>query len=137
MKAYLYSIEGKYYLFLCNGAHRMLTLPEIRSFLENYENEAQYSSDAEGASGCGMLMPAKGELLLQVSDTYELTFASPEFFHEVFQTDTTNFLNVIEYAEKVGRKRNIVARMCRNGRIPGAIQRDGRWLIPEDAKYPV
>lgn len=41
-----------------------------------------------------------------------------------------------EYAELVGRGRNIVGRMCRNGRIPGARQQGSRWLIPEDAPYP-
>ena len=30
----------------------------------------------------------------------------------------------------------MIRRHCRNGRIPGAIQRDGTWYVPADAKKP-
>ena len=30
----------------------------------------------------------------------------------------------------------MIRRHCRNGRIPGAVQRDGTWYVPADAKKP-
>ena len=40
-------------------------------------------------------------------------------------------------AEKWGVNVSLVRRYCTQERIPGVIQRDGAWLIPEDAKRPV
>ena len=30
----------------------------------------------------------------------------------------------------------MIRRHCRNGRIPGAVQRDGTWFVPADAQKP-
>ena len=39
-------------------------------------------------------------------------------------------------SEKWAITEQLIRRYCRQERIPGAIQRDGAWLIPEDAKKP-
>ena len=47
------------------------------------------------------------------------------------------YLTTKETAQKWGVNASLVRRYCTQERIPGVIQRDGAWLIPEDAKRPV
>ena len=46
------------------------------------------------------------------------------------------YITVKEAADKWNTSVQIVRRFCRQERIPGIIQRDGAWLIPENAKKP-
>ena len=47
------------------------------------------------------------------------------------------YLTTKETAQKWGVNASLVRRYCTQERIPGVIQRDGAWLIPEDAKRPM
>ena len=47
------------------------------------------------------------------------------------------YLTTKETAKKWGVNVSLVRRYCTQERIPGVIQRDGAWLIPEDAKRPM
>ena len=46
------------------------------------------------------------------------------------------YIPVKEAADKWNTSVQIVRRFCRQERIPGIIQREGAWLIPEDARKP-
>ena len=46
------------------------------------------------------------------------------------------YITVKEAADKWNTSVQIVRRLCSQERIPGIVQRDGAWLIPEDAKKP-
>ena len=46
------------------------------------------------------------------------------------------FISTKTASEKWGITEQLVRRYCRQSRIPGVVQRDGAWLIPEDAKRP-
>lgn len=46
------------------------------------------------------------------------------------------YITVKEAADKWNTSVQIVRRFCRQERIPGIIQREGAWLIPEDARKP-
>ena len=46
------------------------------------------------------------------------------------------YISVKEAADKWNTSVQIVRRFCRQERIPGIIQREGAWLIPEDARKP-
>lgn len=135
MLAKIFLIKNEYHLCLCNSKPKKLALPELRDFLETFNDKNHYPTD-DGDNEYGVLSPANGELLAEVSDGYKLTVISPKLLSAVFRAKEIRYLTVDEYAELVGRGRNIVARMCRNGRIPGARQQGSRWLIPEDAPYP-
>lgn len=47
------------------------------------------------------------------------------------------YITVKEAADKWNTSVQIVRRLCRQERIPGVVQTDGAWLIPEDARKPV
>jgi DNA (cytosine-5)-methyltransferase 1 len=49
----------------------------------------------------------------------------------------TNYITTKELAEKWDVKPTWITIMCTNGRIPGAVKANGRWLIPADAEHPV
>ena len=46
------------------------------------------------------------------------------------------YLSTKETAKRWGVNTSLVRRHCSQGRVPGAIQRDGTWLIPEGTKRP-
>ena len=46
------------------------------------------------------------------------------------------YLSTKETAKRWGVNTSLVRRHCNQGRVPGAIQRDGAWLIPEGTKRP-
>ena len=46
------------------------------------------------------------------------------------------YITVKEAADKWNTSVQIVRRLCKQERIPGVVQTDGAWLIPEDAKKP-
>lgn len=135
MLAKIVLIKNEYHLCLCNSKPKKLGLPEFRAFLETFNDKRHYPTD-EADNEQGVLSPANGELLAEVSDDLKLTVVSPKLFFDVFHAKEIRYITLDEYAELVGRGRNIVGRMCRNGRIPGARQQGSRWLSPEDAPYP-
>lgn len=47
-----------------------------------------------------------------------------------------NYISVKDASEKWHISEQIVRRFCRQGRISGAIQTNGSWMIPADAKQP-
>lgn len=46
------------------------------------------------------------------------------------------YLSTKETAKRWGVNASLVRRHCSQGRVPGAIQKDGAWLIPEGTKRP-
>ena len=48
-----------------------------------------------------------------------------------------SYMTVKEATERWKTSGQIIRRLCRQGRIPGAIIRKGAWLIPEDTKRPM
>lgn len=135
MLAKIFLIKNEYHLCLCNSKPKKLSLPELRHFLETFNDKGHYPAD-DTNSEYGVLSPANGELLAEVNKDYKLIIVSPQLLSAVFHAPETHYLTIDEYAALVGRGRNVVGRMCRNGRIPGARQQGSRWLIPEDAPYP-
>ena len=47
-----------------------------------------------------------------------------------------DYLTTMECAEKWNVSQRWVAIYCKEGRIPGAIQKGRMWFIPKDAKKP-
>ena len=46
------------------------------------------------------------------------------------------YLSVTETSQKWGLDRRWIQRLCKNGRIAGAIKLGNTWGIPEDAEKP-
>lgn len=128
-------IKNEYLLCLCGNKPKKLSLLELRDFLETFNDKRHYPED-DADNEYGVLAPANGELLAEVSADYKLTLVSPKLLSVVFVAKEPRYLTIDEYAALVGRGHNMVGRLCRNGRIPGVRKQGSRWLIPEDAPYP-
>lgn len=48
-----------------------------------------------------------------------------------------NYLTTAEVAERWSISRRRVTVLCGDGRINGAVQKSGVWLIPENAAKPI
>ena len=46
-------------------------------------------------------------------------------------------MNTTEAAEKWNTTRDVVARWCKDGKVPGAEKPKFRWVIPDDASRPI
>ena len=65
-----------------------------------------------------------------------MTVVNAKEFRCILREQAVEYLTPEQYAERVGRKRAIVVRLCLDHRIPGARQVGARWIIPADAPYP-
>lgn len=130
VKARLSEIEGNYYLELPNAKPRLIEHDEIRQFILSYQDPQYFF-----IGSAHLTTRPKGEILAKVFESGSLIITSPQFLSNLF-SPPINYITVAEYAALHGRKEKIITRLCREGRIPGAIQRSYRWLIPADAPYP-
>lgn len=130
VKARLTEFEGEYYLELPNVEPRKMELDEVKEFILSFQDPAYF---IPGSSR--IVARAKGSILAKVLDTGSLLISSPELLLNLF-SNTSKYISVSEYAALHNKGQRIVTRFCNEGRIPGAIQRNYRWLIPADAPYP-
>ena len=136
MKARFVRQDGVVYLETCTGTRTAMSNSEARAFLETYDDESHYMIGKKRAAVTTLLDAYEGELLAYVDDEFDLTFVSAEFFRLLYAAES-KLLSAVEYGKLHGKKSGIIRRMCREGRLPGAIIKNTTWLIPADAPYPV
>lgn len=134
MNVRLFRYQGETYLSLENVKTILLDSQEIRRFLKSYANGSFYNSLSEEKTDKPMV--SEGELLAEVDDNGNLVICNPALISEAFGTSDFPYLTTDEYAQKHNRKQGIVLRLCRNGRLEGALQKNDVWLIPENTPYP-
>lgn len=81
-----------------------------------------------------------GEMLAVVENRGEFIIRSGKFF-EIYdefkkESETTKFIGIPEFAEMHRKSQVSVRKLCYSGRIKGAKQISGAWIIPIDAEYP-
>ncbi len=134
MKVKVILFEDNYYLSLDSGEIRQLTEKNIRNFLKNYDS---YCNSEEFNT---LLLTkadiSNGTVVACTEENKGLHIFSTTLLNNIISTSISSYITREEYAEKHGRKRAVVLRLCGQGRIPGAIQKGSIWLIPEDAPYP-
>lgn len=136
MKARLVRFRDLTQLLLCTGKIVDCTFPEAWDFLLNYDDQNYYAGYGTWDYGDITMENYEGDTIAFVSDDGILHIENPELFRLLFTNQKIQFISSLEYADLHGRKEAIVRRLCRTGRIPGAVQTAGRWLIPKGAPYP-
>ena len=134
MSVRLLRYHNETYLSLDNGKTMLLDSREIREFLKNYANSSFYDSLSSEISES--TIAAEGALLAEVHENGNLVICNPTLISEAFGVNDFPYLTTEEYAQKHNRKQGIVLRLCRNGRLEGALQKNDVWLIPENTPYP-
>lgn len=137
MKARLLEFEGTLQLLLCTGSIKMLSYSEAYEFISNYDNPEYYSGVGKWDYENITMESYRGNTIAIVSDEGNLIIENAELLRTILNNKDPKYLTVLEYAALHGKQDSIVRRICRAGRIPGAIQKGKSWLIPEDAPYPV
>ena len=134
MKYKLLKYDNEYHLLFATGEMKMLTIEQVQAFILNFDS---FEFDGSTNSFSTPLFDKNtGEHLATLSDDLKLTLHSAAFLRELF-FDESAYLSIQQFAEKHGRKRAIVSRLCNDGRILGAVRKGPRWYIPKDASYPV
>lgn len=134
MIARLFRYHEVTYLSLDTGRTVVLNSQEIKDFLKNYASESFYASLSSETDVDSIL--TEGELLAEVNEKESLVIYNSSLIRESFEIHDFPYLTTEEYATKHNRKQSIVLRLCRDGRLEGAIQKNTVWLIPADTPYP-
>lgn len=82
------------------------------------------------------LIDDNGEMLISLSDDNKLIIYNTAFFCELMHEYEFPYYTAEEYAQKHNRNSTLVRKLCREGRLSGAIQVGSSWLIPKDTLYP-
>ena len=137
MKARLLEHEGAYHLLLCTGIIKYPTPEEARHFLLHYDDPQFYDGNSTWDDDTISMSDYSGQTIAIVSDQRVLEVHNPRLYRLLLCPQEVALLTIPEYAKKHGKKPAIVRRFCLAGRIPGTTQKGSRWLIPEDAPYPI
>lgn len=136
MKARLISNQGAFQLLVCNGQIYNFSEQEAREFITHFDDPKYYAEDGEWDNDIITMEAYSGETIAFVDLDGTLRVVNSERFRKLVNAATTKFLSVKEYAEKHGKKIQIVSRRCLEGRVEGAMLIGNSWIIPEDAPYP-
>ena len=127
--------EEQYFISFDNKITQDIGARGVRDFLRNYSNPEYLKELKESASLCFDSNDIY-EVMAYLGEKRQLCIYTPELMQLVFSAQFFSYITAEEFAEKYNRKRAIVQRFCKDGRIEGTIQVGSTWLIPEDAEYP-
>ena len=136
MKARLVKYYDEYHLLLSSGKIEILDLDGAIEFFKTYDSPEHYEGEGEWPTEITPMEKYNGNTVFIVEDDGRLVISDTDFFHSSFEVKEFPYLTPLEYAEKHGRKRGIIMRFCRDGRIDGVVQKEGKWYIPKNAPYP-
>ena len=135
MKARLVQYRELTQLLLCTGRIIDCTFADACEFLLNFDNNKYYKGNGTWDYDVAM-EKYNGDTIATVSDDGILHIENAELYRNMFANKEIHFLTAAEFAELHSKGTAIVRRMCTQGRIPGAILKGSRWLIPEGTPYP-
>lgn len=136
MKARLLQHLGMIQLLSCNGKITDCSYEYACNFLLNFDSPEYYDGNGKWDYGDITMEGYNGETIATVSDDGILCVENAELYRNMFTNKEPRLLTVAEFAQIHGKGTAIVRRMCTQGRIPGAILKGSRWLIPEGTPYP-
>ena len=136
MKARLIKCNEQIQLLLCTGRILTVDKSEARTFLLNFDDKKYYKGTGTWDYEDLTMEEYAGETIAYVDDRNILRVKNSALLRNIFETNSTKWLTVKEYAELHGKKTAIVRRLCSQERLTGAVYKGGAWLIPADCPYP-
>lgn len=138
MKARIIKAENELKLLLCNGKIKTVSTDDIIEFINTYTNKDNYSLEDDYSFDMSKdIENYVGETIVTVSDDYNLTFHSEDFFFKNYIPKKPDYLTAKQFAEKHNRHFEVIRRYCRSGKIPSAKYENNTWYIPVNASCPV
>ena len=135
MNVKLLRYQDDFYLCYGKNTTKRLDIRGVKHFLKHYYDEDYYIEE----ESCSIEQTDSVqcyELMAFVNEKMQLCICNPELMQIVLFSNVLPYITTDEFAKKHNRKKAIVLRLCREGRIEGAVQANSVWLIPEDAPYP-
>ena len=80
-----------------------------------------------------------GREIAILTDNYSLVINDFQPFESLLNAEiiSPDYLSVADFAKRHDKSQEIIKVYCRKGRIFGAKKIGTRWMIPEDAEYPI
>lgn len=133
MKLRVVTYRTQMYILCPNGSKLKADKDNLNRLLSNFRKPSSFKGeDGYWNDTVASMEDAAGETLAFVDDSLKLVIISDK----LYAAASTNFISATEYAQKHGKGRAMVKRLCDEGRIEGARKISSGWLIPEDAPYP-
>lgn len=136
MKARLLKYDNKLELLTCTGDIAFVSNSQARQFLLNFDNPDYCAGNGTWDYPEVTMENYHGETIAYVSDNGELCVSDPTWFRTLVNSSVAVMVTVPQYAKLHNVTDSLIRRLCRTGRIPGAVQKGSAWLVPEDAPYP-
>lgn len=131
--------QGEFYLDFGENEYRCLDIKGVITFLQHYADQ-NYYKEIKKSSPAQLNVSEPIELMAYVDSGEQLKICNPKLMQTLFAPEAFPFVfpyvTTDEFAEIHNRKKSIVLRLCRDGRIEGAIQVNSVWLIPANTPYP-
>lgn len=136
MKARLIKYGETMQLLLCTGKILTVGTKGAYDFLLSYDNPTRYSGLDKWKDDIISMADYSGQTIAIVDDDGKLQIEDAEMFRYIMEHGQPEFMTVQDYAQRYEKDVTLVRRLCREGRLPGAMQRGTVWLIPDNAPYP-
>ena len=136
MKARLLKYNDKLELLTCTGRISFVSNLQARQFLFHFDNPDYYTGPGSWDYPEITMEDYHGETIAYVNANAELCVSNPELYRKLMTSSVAVMLTISQYAQLHNVSDSLIRRLCRTERLPGAVQKGGTWLIPEDAPYP-
>lgn len=136
MKARLIQYYDAFQVLLCTGKIVSMDIKGAHSFLLSYDNPSHYSGPGKWEDSIVSMAGYEGQTIATVNDNGILQIHNADLFRQIMEQGKPELVTVQDYADRHQRDVTRVRKLCREGRILGAMQLGTVWLIPENAPYP-
>lgn len=137
MKLRLIARRTEQFLLCPNGSILKVNKDILRRLLYTFRRPSNFKGiDGYWNTDVPNMEDVSGITLAFVDDTYRLIVLNDSLFDFLRDEEELVYISATEYADKHGKSRPMVKRLCLEGRIEGAYKTSSGWLIPSNAPYP-
>lgn len=135
MKLRLVMLNQEPLIYCFNGSNLSVTPETLVRLMRDFKAPNSFKGNAgRWNDTVADMQDCPGLTLAIVDDHYHLVIYDGGLFASLMAK--TVYISASEYAEKHGKCRASIKRMCDAGRIEGAYKTSSGWLIPADSPYP-
>lgn len=135
MKLRLVMLDQEPLIYCFNGSKLAVTSETLVRLMRNFKSPNVFKGDAgKWNDTIADMSDCPGITIAVVDDRYRLIIYDGSLFASLMEDIV--YVSASEYAEKHGKCRASIKRMCDAGRIEGAYKTSSGWLIPIDSPYP-
>ena len=138
MRLRMVSHKGILLLYCNDGTTAIVDDDLLRDIFVNHRANSKFTgTDGRWDNKHEKMEDVPGHTLVYVNSQNVLCIKDSNPFCRLIADVTRNeFISAAEYAERVKKSVARIKKLCAEKRIPGAVKKNGGWLIPRNAAYP-